>query len=193
MDKKEVNNCFILEKWHHAVAVPPGWISVESCALFSRGTWQSLSITERDGNQMNTSYLRFDRLGMLLRVWKNLTFLRNYIGHSKNITSCFILFQLAVGNLTFLSHSMFSRGAVQPLSCLQWLLSVSMVPLQVLGAWTCVVLLLSFSLSAAALTAQITVSLSLTPMAMVVCKVHICSSRILKTLPGDKPWKRCSE
>lgn len=92
---------------------------------------------ERDGNQKNTSYLRFDRLGMLLlRVCKDLTFLRNYIGHSTNITStsCFILFQLAVGNLIFLSHIMFSRRTVQLPNCLQCLLSVSMVPLQVVGA-----------------------------------------------------------
>lgn len=77
---------------------------------------------ERHGNRINRCSLRLDRLGMLLlRVCRDLPFPRIDIGHSKKIasTSSFILFQLTVGNLTFLSQSLFSRGTVQLLNGLQ--------------------------------------------------------------------------
>jgi len=37
MDKKDTNNCFVLEEsWHRAAAALPGWISVKKLVLM---TW----------------------------------------------------------------------------------------------------------------------------------------------------------
>lgn len=53
VNKKDVNNCFVLEKyWHRAAAALPGWISIKTCTddlcPVQQGNQRFPDVTERE-------------------------------------------------------------------------------------------------------------------------------------------------